>query len=133
MAEITWKYVKPLSNVNAVEDFEKQNHVQFPLNLKQCLKDNNGGRPSLNVFDTDKSKERVFKALLSFNEADAENIYKFFPIIYSQSHGRLLPFASDPSGNYLCLQGTKIVLFLHEDETEEGVADSFSELLEKLY
>ena len=132
MANLTWKYVKPLSNSNAVEDFEKDNHITIPQDLKQCIKDNNGGRPSLNVFDTNKSRDRVFKTLLSFNKADKETIFSLFPSIHSEHNG-LIPFASDPGGNYLCIQGTKIVLFLHENETLEDIADSFSELLLKLH
>jgi hypothetical protein len=132
MAQITWKYVKPLSISSAVEDFEKKNDVFFPTDLKACIKANNGGRPSLNAFNTDKTKDRVFKTLLSFNESDTENIYTYFPIIHSKSND-LVPFASDPSGNYLCLHDNKIVLFLHETGKLEAVADSFSNLLEKLH
>ena len=132
MADITWKYVKPLSKIDAIEDFEKENNISLPLDLKKCIKANNGGRPSLKVFDTDDSKERVFKTLLSFNESDVENIYKYFPIIYSHSNN-LIPFASDPFGNYICLQDSKVVLFLHETGKSEYIADSFSGLLEKLH
>jgi len=130
--EIKWKYVKPLSKMSAVEDFEKENDVSFPLDLKECIKSNNGGRPSCNVFDTAKSSDRVFKTLLSFNESDIENVYKFFPIIRSQSSD-LTPFASDPFGNYLCLKGNIIVLFLHETGQSEYVSDTFSDLLAKLH
>ena len=132
MKEITWKYVKPLSKTSAVEDFEKANNVSFPPDLKECIKTNNGGRPSLNVFDTDKSTGRVFKTLLSFNESDVENIYKFFPIKDFRSND-LTPFASDPFGNYLCLKGNKVVLFLHETGQIENVSDTFSDLLAKLH
>jgi len=132
MADITWKYVKPLSKTDAIENFEKKNGVSLPSDLKKCIKANNGGRPSFTVFDTNVSKERVFKTLLSFNESDAENIYKYFPIIHSHSNS-LIPFASDPFGNYICLQDSKVVLFLHETGKSEYIADSFSSLLEKLY
>jgi hypothetical protein len=132
MENLTWKYVKPLERTSSVEDFEKKYNVSFPDDLRQCIKSNNGGRPSLNTFDTDKSKDRVFKTLLSFNETDVENIYKFFPVISSQSDG-LIPFASDPGGNYLCLKNTDVVLYLHETGDFEYVSDSFSALLEKLH
>jgi hypothetical protein len=132
MAQIIWKYVKPLLISSAVEDFEKKNSVSFPTDLKACIKTNNGGRPSLNAFNTDKTKDRVFKTLLSFNEADTENIHKYFPIIHSESNS-LVPFASDPGGNYLCLHDNRIVLFLHETGELEAVADSFSNLLAKLH
>jgi len=132
MTEITWKYVKPLLKASAVEDFEKEHNISFPPDLKECIKTNNGGRPSRNVFDTANSTDRVFKSLLSFNESDAESVYKFFSIIRSQSND-LTPFASDPFGNYLCLKGNKIVLFLHETGQSEYVSDTFSSLLAKLH
>lgn len=132
MADISWKYVKPLQNEASIEAFEKANTIGFPQDLKTSIKQNNGGRPDKKRFDTDKEKERVFKTLLSFNESDVENIYKFFPIIRKVSP-ELLPFASDPGGNFLCVKDNKIVLFLHETETLEEVADSFSDFLTKLY
>ena len=131
MTELSWKYVKPLLKADAVDNFEKENNISLPQDLKQCITLNNGGRPSLNVFDTGISKDRVFKTLLSFNESDKENIFTFFPIIHSQKNG-LIPFASDPGGNFLCLMGTKVVLYLHENGNIEQVADSFSDLLAKL-
>jgi hypothetical protein len=132
MTEITWKYVKPLINIGAIEEFEKKANISLPLDLKECIKANNGGRPSYSIFDTANSKGRVFKALISFNELDVENIYKFFPIKESQFND-LIPFASDPFGNYLCLQDTKIVLYLHETAKLEFISNSFTGLLEKLH
>jgi hypothetical protein len=131
MANITWKYVKALTTATAIEDFEKANDFSFPQDLKQCIKTNNGGRPSKNVFDTAKSKERVFKTLLSFNPADVESIQKYFPTVRAENHA-LVPFASDPFGNFLCMQNGEVVLFLHETGAIEPVAKSFTALLEKL-
>jgi hypothetical protein len=132
MTEIEWKYVKPIIKANAIEVFEKENNLLLPSDLKECVKANNGGRPSLNVFDTNDSKDRIFKTLLSFNESDVENIYKYFSIINSRLK-KLIPFASDPSGNYLCLRDEQIVFFLHETGQLEYVSDSFSSLLKKLH
>ena len=70
MNELTWKYVKPLKKENLIEEFEKQNKITFPLDLKNCLKENNGGRPSLKYYDTNEEKEKEVKKLLSFNEDD---------------------------------------------------------------
>jgi len=132
MANIHWKYVKPLINKAAVEDFEKKYNVSFPSDLKQGIKVNNGGRPDKSTFDTNKTTERVFKTLLSFNEEDVETIYKYFPIIHREITS-LLPFASDPGGNFLCLKDGKVVLYLHEIGDIESVAISFTELMDKLY
>ena len=87
MTELSWKYVKPLLKTDAVDNFEKENNIFLPQDLKQCIMLNNVGRPSLNVFDTGVSKDRVFKTLLSFNEQDTENIFTFFPVIHSQKMG----------------------------------------------
>jgi cell wall assembly regulator SMI1 len=132
MSDITWKYVKKLTNDNAVEEFERKNQISFPEDLKQCIKMHNGGRPSRNIFDTDKTKERMFKTLLSFNNNDVENIDKYFHVIQTKLKN-LLPFASDPGGNFLCIQNNKVVLYLHDTGNIEKVADSFSEFLKNLY
>jgi DNA-binding beta-propeller fold protein YncE len=132
MSDITWKYIKPLDSETLINDFERENGIIFPSDLKNCFVKNNGGRPSKNVFDTDCSKEKVFKTLLSFNKSDPENIYMVFSV-FDKERNRLIPFASDPSGDLLCLQNDNIVLYLHETGSIEKVADSFSELLSKLY
>jgi hypothetical protein len=132
MANSTWKYVKALTVGTAIEDFEGEHHISLPQDLKQCMKTNNGGRPVKNGFDTETSKGRVFKTLLSFNPSDAESMQKYFPIVRSEK-STLIPFASDPGGNFLCLQNGEVVLFLHETGAVESVAKSFTALLEKLY
>jgi cell wall assembly regulator SMI1 len=132
MNNITWKYVKELTNKSAVDEFEKKNKVSFPTDLKNCIKANNGGRPDKNIFDSEKTKERVFKTLLSFNENDIETIYKYYPVIKKEMPS-LVPFAIDSFGNFLCINENKVVFFLHETDEIENVANSFSELLDKLY
>jgi len=133
MAKLKWSYVKPLKEQDLISNFEKAHNLKIPKDLKQCIFINNGGRPNLNVFDTAKTGERVFKTLLSFNEDDTENIYKIFPIFGNNT--QLLPFASDPSGNFICvnLQTNNIVLWLHETNEKELIASSFEEFLDKLY
>jgi cell wall assembly regulator SMI1 len=132
MTDIHWKYVKSLVKKDAVEEFEGKHNISLPDDLKQCIRLNNGGRPDKNIFDTDKSKERVFKTLLSFNENDVENIYKYFPVIHSENPA-LIPFASDPGGNFICVKDGAVVLFLHETGGIEQVASSYSKFLNKLY
>jgi len=131
MSDITWSYIKRLTLETLIADFERENNVVFPDDLKACLAKNNGGRPSRNLFDTKRSKENVFKALLSFNESDPETVYMAFPI-----HGtgkQLVPFASTPSGDLICIRDNAIVLYSHETGDVEKAADSFTELLSKLY
>ena len=90
MSEITWKYVKPLNNTNAIATFEKEHSVSFPSDLKEILSNNNGGRPSVKYYDTKTEKDKEFKTLLSFNEEDIE-----FP--FPQREIRILPEEQTPS------------------------------------
>ena len=131
-SDITWEYVKPLSSITLIDDFERENNITFPPDLKSCLLKNNGGRPSKNTFDTKRSKEKVFKALLSFNKSDLETIYMVYPVLDEEKKG-LIPFASDPGGDILCIQNNAVVLYSHETGGIEKVSNSFTELLSKLY
>lgn len=132
MSNITWEFVKPLSSATLIDDFELENNVSFPDDLKNCLTKNNGGRPSKTIFDTKRSKEKVFKALLSFNKSDLETIYMVYPLLKEEKKG-LLPFASDPFGDIFCIQNNAVVLYSHETGKIEKIANSFTELLSKLY
>jgi len=131
MSDITWKYTKPLGSKTLIEDFERENNITFPDDLKDCLVKNNGGRPSKCIFDTEREKEKVFNSLLSFNKSDIETIYMAFPI--PEAGKKLVPFATDPSGDFICVQDNAIVLYSHETGAVEKIADSFTEFLSKLY
>ena len=131
MSEITWKYVKPLKDGNAVEKFEKEHGLSFPNDLKEILVRNNGGRPSLKYFDTETEKDKEFKTLLSFNESDIETIFKCYPLDSADS--TLLPFASTSGGDYFVLQNGSIHLWNHENDTTTFLSSSFAEFLKSLH
>lgn len=131
MLKLTWKYVKPLQNSSAIEDFETKYNVSFPSDLKSILKEYNNGRPSLKIFDSETSKEHEFKKLLSFNASDTENIYDFMNA--DRIAKGFVPFANDPAGNLIGLYNGEIYYWLSELEQVEFLADSFTEFLNKLY
>lgn len=131
MNEIIWKYVKPLKNINAIEKFEKEHSILFPLDLKGILTKFNGGRPSLKYYDTKTERDKEFKTLLSFNEEDIETIYKHYPL--DSSDKTLVPFASDPAGNYFVVKDEKIYLWNHETDSVGYIANSFSDFLSNLH
>lgn len=133
MSIIQWKYVKPLENEEIVTLYLEKENLKIPKELIECLKSNNGGRPSINAFDTNVAKERVFKSLLSFNYNDFETIHIVYNSFFREK--KLFPFATDPSGNYICvvLEDNSIVYFEMESQKIEQIADSFSEFLELLY
>ena len=131
MNEIIWKYVKPLKNANAIDVFEKEHAVSFPADLREILFKNNGGRPSLKYYDTKTEKDKEFKTLLSFNEEDIETIYKHYPL--DTSDKSMIPFASDPAGNYFVLKDNSIYLWKHESDSTIFLSSSFSVFLSMLH
>ncbi|OOF88611.1 hypothetical protein BKG94_05575 [Rodentibacter ratti] len=131
MTELTWKYVKPIKDKNALINFEKNAGIQFPNDLKEIIFKFNNGRPSNKYFDTVSEKECEFKKLLSLNTDDTENIYDFLGL--DTQFKSLVAFASNSGGNLICLYQGKIVYWKHESDQIEPLADTFSEFLEKLY
>lgn len=132
MNNITWKYVKPLVEADSVEKFEAAHGVSIPPDLKRVIKDSNGGRPSLKYYDLPGEKDKEFKTLLSFNESDAETIYKSYQRIDS-SDKSMLPFASDSAGNLFVIKDGKVCLWQHESDTPVVVADTFTAFLDMLH
>ena len=131
METITWKYVKPLENPIAVDEFERLHGVTFPDDLKCALVANNGGRPSLRYYDLPNDKDKEFKTLLSFNVEDKETIYKRYPI--DSEDKSLLPFASDSAGNLFVIKEGGIWLWKHENDATVFVAPNFTAFLELLH
>lgn len=134
MAQIIWKYVKPLKNEKSIELFLINNSIELPQEIIDCIQENNGGRPSPNAFDTDKTNERVFKALLSYNIEDKENIYNVYNNEFKKKE--MFPIASDESGNFICVDlksNYEIVLLDHETGKIEFMGDKFFEVLKHLY
>lgn len=134
MNNLSWKYVKPLNNNKAVESFESEYGLKLPQDITKCIKQNNGGRPDKKLFDTEVSKGRVIKSLLSFNKDDLETVYDAIYILKNEKPN-LVPLVSDPSGNYICFDTKQqvIVLWLHETNVTEKISTSFTAFLEKLY
>lgn len=134
MENINWKYVKNLQSVESISVFEKMIGCNIPEDIKNCIIKYNGGRPDKKVYNTDLTKERTIKSLLSYNINDLETVYDAYNAV-SKSNDNLVPVASDPAGNYICFnkRNQKIVLWLHETDAEESVADTFTDFLNKLY
>jgi len=133
MNNLSWKRVKPLINDKAIEIIESESGIKLPADIISCIKLYNGGRPDKDTFDTQSSQERLFKILLSFNESDVETVFKAIAVLKGEGL-TLLPLASDPGGNYICYDPNDgIVLWLHETNTTEKIADNFTDFLSRLY
>ena len=85
----------------------------------------------MKLYDTSTEKNKEFKTLLSFNRSDVENIYKYFPL--DSSDRTLIPFASDPAGNYFVIKEGKIFLWDHENDKTIFLANTLTEFLKSLH
>ncbi len=131
MKVITWKYVKPLVDAGSIAEYESLVGTTLPEDLKNTIRTNNGGRPSLKYYDLALEKDKEFKSLLSFNRGDVENVFAFYPL--DSANKKLVPFATDPAGNFFVVKNGAIHLWLHEQDRTMLVAESFSAFLEMLH
>ena len=130
-----WKYVKILSSVGCIDEFENLVEYSFPDEFKNCILSNNGGRPSKRKFDTDTQKERAIKSFLSFNREDRETVWKIQDWNKDVLSRKYAAFAIDNFGNLVCfdISNNKIVFYDHENGEIEQIADNFTEFMERLY
>ena len=130
--DITWKYASPVSE-RQINNVEKIWGFTVPNCLKEIIKIGNNGFPSKNKFDAKDTKEHVIKTLLSYNENDIENVFTAFAALKESDIDKIFPFANDPAGNLICMNGSEVVLWNHETGTTEKVADSVNDFFEHLY
>ena len=125
-----WKRSKHLIDENAVENFEIQNKISIPLSLKSLIKECNGARPTSNTVEFDNTTYRL-GWLLSYNEEDVYAIYKVYDYFKSKYNKKLLPFATEESGDYYCvdLDDKAVIYWSHEDEMIKMICDNISEFL----
>lgn len=129
--ELTWKYIKP-TTAKKIKDVEDKIKIKLPKDVKDVILKYNNGRPSLDTFDTDKSKGHQFKKLLSFNKEDKENVYTAISAL-SKENKKIFPIGSDSSGNYIAISNNKVVFYMHETGKTENIANDFKSFLNKLY
>ena len=135
MANLTWKYVSPLKEGSEVDVLELKYCFVLPEDLKECIVKNNAGVPSLAAFDVGENKGMIFGGLLSFNEGDVDSIYDYIHLFETDDGKslKMLPFALDPAGNFLCIENNKVVLYDHEQDCTIVVSDTFTSFLSMLY
>ncbi|MBR6776695.1 MAG: SMI1/KNR4 family protein [Clostridia bacterium] len=132
MAIERWARVKALKNTEAIVEAEKKYGVTLSAALKNCIVENNGGRPVPNAIKLANGEENDVKILLSYNAEDIENIYKVISYFVNEYKGSVVPFASDSEGNYYCEMNGKVVLWYQDGDIVQA-ANSFSEFLNSLY
>lgn len=136
-----WRFVKTRKVDFA--GLEQALGVIFPADYKQCVAQYNGGRPTLNRFDSTTHREIMMKALLSIHPADKGNVLDVFNWIRDRLPGEVIPFANTPSGDYVCFDyrgsAIQVVFWDHERASQDPeaalsfVAPTFTDLLCQLY
>lgn len=131
---MNWKYVKTLTSYNLIDEFERIYNCTLPEEYKNCVQLNNGGRPEKRVFDTEKSKEREIKSLLSFNKEDKETIWKINEWNKEDLLGKYVAFAIDNYGNLICFNLNNQIVFIdHETGNVEYICEGFAQFIDSLY
>lgn len=146
-----------------IRRLEKELGVVFPKDYKECVKQNQGAKPTLDCFRVN-GIERVFGALLVIKnpEDGRAELLDDYLLTKNKLPKGIIPFADDPAGNQICFdynnhEDNPIVVFwehegawekelimkeegITEEQAEEVarnniyyVASSFTEFLEMLY
>lgn len=131
-----WFSVKKLESEDLIREYEIKIDYNFPSDFIECVKENNGGCPEFENFNTRNNVE-VFNRLHSFNKSDRTNIWREFDWTgYEEMKSVYVIFACDPFGNKICFdkRDDSIIFLNHETMEVEKIADSFSDLINnKLY
>lgn len=109
--DIIWKFASPVDE-SKIDEVSKNENVVLPELLKKIIMEGNNGTPNRNAFSFG-NNEDDFKTLLSYNPSDKENVYKAIKIL-KEANQKLYPFGNDPAGDFICLDGHKVVLWDHE-------------------
>lgn len=122
---VIWKYEKPLgSPMESILALENKWKTVIPKLLAEDFMYHNGAQPDPFLFNSEKSAENIFGALLSLNSKDKTNIYLYSPF-YVKKDFILYPFGIDPFGNLICFSEQGIWFFNHEKASAEYVSESY--------
>lgn len=130
-----WKRIKNLDDKSCLEKFQKEFGIEIPISLKHLILHYNGARPSEKLIKLENGNVLEVKMLLSYNEEDTENIYDCIEFFKKKYNNKILPFATEPSGNYFCmnLEDYSIIYWIHEEDSIIKVSNSLKQFLQRLY
>lgn len=144
MSKLTWSNRWREAEPSEIEKVESFFGVKFPKEYIQCVIVNHGEVPDWDTFDFEGHSEACFGELLSFNPEQSNYILKVYDILKDRLPDRVIPFANDPGGNYICFDyrnkfNPTVVYWDHElaflkkENFIVFICDTFQELLDKLY
>lgn len=128
-----WRYIKPLAADSLIPEAEEKLGYNFVESYIDFVKKYNGSRPPVSIFSTSTSQERTIKSFLSFNPTDVENIIKLNRGV-TEISTRLVAFAIDNFGNYICFnkENDTVVFLDFETGETELIDNTFSDFLLKI-
>lgn len=128
-----WKYKIELKDASVFSRLEKQLGIPFPADLKKLIIEANGATPAKYNFMAG-NDERVFGAVLSFNE-DEREADSVFDAIATVNDKSLIPFGVDPFGNYICwaADSGEVVFWDHETGGLTSTGSPLNVFLNSLY
>ena len=111
-----WKYKVDLVDAAVFGEIEKDRGIDIPRALKEFVSEYNAATPEKHCFMIN-SDEKVFGAVLSFNknEQDIDSVFTALEVVKDK---KIIPFAIDPFGNYICLDVNSGVVVFWNHETE---------------
>ncbi len=126
-----WKYKIDLLDDAVFEEIENDRNISIPDYLTDFIKTNNAATPSEYRFKLN-DEEKIFGAVLSYNKDDTDTVFTALSVI---ENTRLLPFAIDPFGNYICFDtdGQNVVFWDHETSAVYSTNQKFMDFLQELY
>ena len=115
-----WNYKTVLEDKDIYAVIEGERGIVIPEELRALVKEGNGATPEKYRFMLGTS-EKVLGAILSFNreETDTDTVFTALEAIEDR---KLMPFAIDAFGNYICLDLGKCEVVFWDHET----GDTFS-------
>jgi len=129
-----WLYKDKNCTQEDIKKIEEELKVTLPEEFKDLIMNNNGVYPKLNQYKFNRD-EKIVQALLSCKETDDNNIIRIAKQINILG---LVPFMSDPFGNYICFQfglddNYQIVFYDHETGLIKNISKNFNDFINNLY
>lgn len=142
MGTVNWRFSKAIS-VEVIKAAESYFGIKFPSDYAHCAGNHNGGYPKPHSFPHAGSVEAL-NNLITLDASGEYNIYEVYEHIRDRMAEKVVPFARDPFGNYLCFDYRRseqpvIVFWDHEvayrdkDKAITFVCNTFTELLDSLF
>lgn len=139
--QLIWNYGNQISE-KEILSLESQLEIKYPKDYFELVLSSDEASPSLDCWDIPNGeKEKVFDHLISLSSDNINNVFNTYSILKSEfGISKLIPFAVDPYGNYLCFTKNDMKIYFYDcgayDNQEyigEYVADSFEEFISSLY